>query len=139
MSDSTTIRLQGIEVDFPVDASDEQIRTVLRALRAELPGLVDGGPERPELSELLERAHTRSFGDRAGIVAFWLETHRGRSDWRSGDIVDALRDAGEDVPKNITDALNQKRDKGLFEVEDRRWRLTGEGRGWVKYSLLGDS
>jgi len=27
--------------------------------------------------------------------------------------------------------------KGLFEVEDRRWKLTGEGRGWVKWKLLG--
>ena len=141
MSDATTIRIQGgIELEVPIGASDAHVRTILRALRAELPGLLGENAEaRPELGELLERGHARSFGDRAGIVAFWLETHCGRSDWRSGDIVDALRDAGEEVPKNITDALNQKRDKGLFEVEDRRWKLSGEGRGWVKYSLLGEA
>ena len=52
------------------------------------------------------------------------------------DIVDALTEAGEELPKNITDTLNQKRDKDLFEVNDRRWKLTDEGRGWVKYALL---
>ena len=36
----------------------------------------------------------------------------------------------------ITDTLNQKRDKNLLDVRDRRWKLTAEGRGWVKYALL---
>jgi len=60
----------------------------------------------------------------------------GRARWRSGEIVDVLREAGEPVPTNITDALNQKARKDLFAVKDRMWSLTGEGKGWVKYSLL---
>ena len=93
-------------------------------------------PPAPTPRELLARSSAKTHGDKAGVVAYWLETHCGRTEWRSGDIVDALGDAGEELPKNITDTLNQKRDKNLFEVNDRRWKLTDEGRGWVKYALL---
>ena len=117
----------------------EQLEQVLRTVRRELPELACGGAATatpPSAADLLAGSAAKTFGDRAGVAAFWLEEHGGRHDWRSSDIVDVLREAGESVPANITDTLNQKRDKGLFEVRDRRWKLTGEGRGWVKYSLL---
>ena len=88
------------------------------------------------LEDLLAASSAKTYGDKAGVIAYWLEEHQGRPDWRTGDVLDAFEQAGESAPANLTDALNQKAKKGLFEVQDRRWKLTGEGRGWVKYSLL---
>ena len=112
------------------------VTAVLRACQSPAGKPQSGAPQGPTAAELLGRSGARTFGEKAGVVAYWLEEHGGRNEWRSGDIVDVLKGAGEAVPANITDALNQKLRKGLFEVTDRRWRLTGEGRGWVKYSLL---
>ena len=133
MTSTVTIRIGGLELTCEPD----QVSQVLRGVKQELPDLMAGeSSEGPSARQLLDRSQARTFGEKAGVLAYWLETHRGRRDWRSGDIVDALRDCGESTPANITDALNQKLKKGLFEVEDRRWKLTGEGRGWVKYRLL---
>lgn len=124
------------------EVDNEQLDVVLRSLRRQLPELMAQGAKQaevPTLRELLERSSAKTHGDKAGVIAWWLETWCGRTEWRSSDIVDALSEAGEDVPKNITDTLNQKRDKDLFDVHDRRWRLTDEGRGWVKYALLDKS
>jgi hypothetical protein len=139
MTESATIeiRVGGVEVTCrgPVDRG--QLDDVLAALRQQLPELMrTTGGTAPDVAGLLASSAAKTFGEKAGVVAWWLEEHRGRREWRSGDIVDALREAGEPEPANITDALNQKLKKGLFEVNDRRWKLTGEGRGWVKYALL---
>ena len=141
MSELSTIKIKIGAVELtcrgPVDR--EQLEEVLSSIKTQLPELVSpqsGAPQGPTAAELLGRSGARTFGEKAGVVAYWLEEHGGRNEWRSGDIVDVLKGAGEAVPANITDALNQKLRKGLFEVTDRRWRLTGEGRGWVKYSLL---
>ncbi|MEM7200770.1 MAG: hypothetical protein AAF628_10920 [Planctomycetota bacterium] len=142
-STSTTIRIRvgAVEIEVDGDIDREQLDGVLGAVRHQLPELMRDGaaPEaRASAADLLARADARTFGEKAGVVAYWIEHHQGRADWRSADIVDALRDAGESAPANITDTLNQKAKKGLFEVHDRRWRLTGEGRGWVKYQLLNE-
>jgi hypothetical protein len=139
MADAATIQIKigALELICSGGVDRDQLEDVLRTIKRELPELVSRrDPEGLPLVALLEQSNARTFGEKAGVVAYWLEAHQGRTDWRSADIVDALRDANEDTPKNITDALNQKLKKGLFEVHDRRWKLTGEGRGWVKYSLL---
>ena len=135
------IRIGAVEVKCRGDVDAEQLDDVLGCLRRQLPELMSEQQPtaQPTARELLERSSARTHGDKAGVIAYWLETWRGRSEWRSGDIADALTEAGEEVPKNITDTLNQKRDKNLFDVHDRRWRLTDEGRGWVKYALLAKS
>ena len=132
------IKIGTVELTCRGDVDPDQLDGVLRSLRRSLPELM-AEPEAssaPGLEELLRRSSAKTHADKAGVVAYWLEAHCGRTEWRSGDIVDALGEAGEDPPKNITDTLNQKRDKGLFAVHDRRWKLTDEGRGWVKYALL---
>jgi hypothetical protein len=141
MSDKSTIqiRIGAVEVTCEGTVDLEQLEEVLRGLKSQLPELMQPGRSQgPTARELLDRSEARTFGEKAGVVAYWLEHHRGRRDWRSGDIVDVLRDADEPAPANITDALNQKLKKGLFEVHDRRWRLSGEGRGWVRYQLLNE-
>ena len=140
MSNNTTIQVRLGSVE--VTCNDvEQFESVLRSIKAQLPELVRMAPtdDGPAIADVLAQSQARTFGEKAGVIAYWLEHHRGRTDWRSGDVLDALRDAGEATPANITDALNQKLKKGLFEVSDRRWKLTGEGRGWVKYRLLNES
>ena len=143
MSSTSEIRIKigKVELSCGQDVEPERLEAVLRSLEAALPSALrnPGSHEfeaGPSLLELLEASSARTHGDRAGVVAYWLERYRKRPDWRTGDILDALEGAGEARPANLTDALNQKAKKGLFEVADRRWKLTGEGRGWVKYSLL---
>jgi len=138
MTREIEIKIGPVAMTCRGDVDAAQLDGVLRALRRQLPELMAtaAAPDAPTSAELLARSSARTHGDKAGVVAYWLEAHGGRSEWRSGDVVDALAEAGEEPPKNITDTLNQKRDKGLFEVQDRRWRLTDEGRGWVKYGLL---
>ena len=134
------LRCKGDE-DWP----QNQLDAVLEALKRHLPDhMLRGGDNAdaagapPSPAKLLRQSRASTFGEKAGVVAFWLQNHGGRLRWRSGEIVDVLREAGEQVPTNITDALNQKLKRGLFEVKDRMWSLTGEGTGWVKYSLLAD-
>ncbi|MCA8978371.1 MAG: hypothetical protein KDC98_26820 [Planctomycetes bacterium] len=138
MTSEIAIRIGAVELTCRGEVDQDQLDGILRSLRRQLPDLMAGGEAQavPTPRELLARSSARTHGDKAGVIAWWLEHHCGRSEWRSGDIVDALGDAGEELPKNITDTLNQKRDKNLFEVHDRRWKLTDEGRGWVKYALL---
>ena len=138
MASEIEIRIGTVELTCRGDVDQDQLDGVLKSLRRQLPELMVEGESSavPTPRELLARSSAKTHGDKAGVIAFWLESHRGRTEWRSGDIVDALEEAGEEVPKNITDTLNQKRDKNLFDVHDRRWKLTDEGRGWVKYALL---
>jgi len=140
------IKIGDVEVRCSSEGNDAEstLEGVLRALKRHVPEqLASNGSESgngreapPSPEHLLRMSSASTFGEKAGIVAFWLQHHGGRSRWRSGEIVEVLRDAGEAVPTNITDALNQKLKKGLFEVKDRMWCLTGEGIGWVRYSLL---
>lgn len=132
------IRIGAVVLTCRGEVDGEHLDGVLRSLRRQLPELMaePGAASVPSARELLERSSAKTHGDKAGVIAWWLERHCGRSEWRSSDIVDALTEADEELPKNITDVLNQKRDKNLFEVTDRRWKLTDEGRGWVKYALL---
>jgi hypothetical protein len=141
MTSEIGIRIGPVELTCRGDVDQEQLDGVLRSLRRQLPELMVQGeaPAVPTARELLARSSARTHGDKAGVIAYWLETYGGRREWRSADIVDALSEAGEELPKNITDTLNQKRDKNLFDVRDRRWKLTDEGRGWVKYALLAKS
>ena len=137
MTENATIEIRWGGIELTCGAT--QLESVLQTLRRELSDLIpNGAPEPPTVTAaaLLASSAARTFGEKAGVAAWWLEHHQGRREWRSGDIVDVLREAGEAVPANITDALNQKLRKGLFEVEDRRWKLTGEGRGWVRFHLL---
>ena len=138
MTSEILIRIGTVELTCRGDVDQEQLDGVLRKLRRQLPELMAQGAkaEMPSAREWLARSSAKTHGDKAGVVAYWLETQCGRTEWRSSDIVDALTEAGEEAPKNITDTLNQKRDKNLFDVHDRRWKLTDEGRGWVKYALL---
>lgn len=141
MTSEIEIRIGTVELTCRGDVDTEQLDGVLRSLRRQLPELMAKGETREVATprDLLARSSAKTHGDKAGVIAYWLETHCGRTEWRSGDIVDALTEAGEELPKNITDTLNQKRDKNLFDVHDRRWKLTDEGRGWVKYALLDKS
>ena len=139
MSSEIEIKIGPVELTCRGDVDAEQLDGVLSSLRRSLPELMAQGAQprsAPGVEELLKRSSAKTHAEKAGVVAYWLEAHCGRTEWRSGDISDALSEAGEEAPKNITDTLNQKRDKGLFEVHDRRWKLTDEGRGWVKYALL---
>ena len=139
MTSEIEIKIGPVALTCRGDVNAAQLDGVLQSLRRSLPELVspDGVVgSAPGVQELLRRSSAKTHADKAGVVAYWLEAHCGRTEWRSGDIVDALAAVGEDAPRNITDTLNQKRDKGLFVVHDRRWKLTDEGRGWVKYALL---
>lgn len=138
MSDGIKIRIGGVEIECSGD-SPEVRRTLSEALdvlKEKLPERFgsDGGasPQPPTVSDLLQRARARSFGDKAIVVAWWLQEHGGRPRWRTGDIVEELEKAGEPLPSNMTDALNYKAKKGLFEVRDRLWELTDKGRGWFE-------
>ena len=140
MSEKSTIQIKigAVEVTCQGGIDPDHLEDVLRGLKAQLPDLmqVAATAHTTTAAELLASSQARTFGEKAGVIAWWLEEVRGRRDWRSGDVLDILREIGETMPANITDALNQKLKKGLFEVHDRRWKLTGEGRGWVKYRLL---
>lgn len=138
MTSEIAIKIGPVELTCRGEVDTEQFESVLRSLKRSLPELMAQGEaaEVPSPQQLLQRSSAKTHADKAGVIAYWLEIFCGRSEWRSGDIVDALTEAGEELPKNITDTLNQKRDKGLFEVHDRRWKLSAEGRGWVKYGLL---
>ena len=138
MTSEIEIKIGPVELTCRGDVDTEQLDSVLSSLRRQLPELMANEERRdvPTPRELLARSSAKTHGDKAGVIAWWLETHRGRTEWRSSDIVDALVEAGEEAPKTITDTLNQKKDKNLFDVHDRRWKLTDEGRGWVKYALL---
>ncbi len=141
MSSATIqIKIGAVELTCNGEVDCEQLEKVLGSLKNSLPELVAAasGTEKRTVTaeELLSASSAKTHGEKAGVVAYWLETHNGRKDWRTGDIVDVLRNAGESVPANMTDTLNRKQEQDLFEVTDRRWKLTGEGRGWVKYRLL---
>ena len=134
------IKIGSVEVRFSGPVPRERIDDVLQSVRAQLPELLREDTPAGRaigLGPLLDGSDARTFGEKAGVVAYWLEETKGRANWRSADIVDALREIGEDVPKNITDALNQKLKKNLFEVHDRRWCLSEDGRAWVRWRLLG--
>lgn len=135
------IRVGEVEVSCPDDVDPARLEAVFRSIavafpKAVLPDAAEAEVEVPTIRDFLRGSSAKTHGEKAGVVAYWLEEHQKRSEWRTGDILDALEEAGEPQPANLTDALNQKAKKGLFEVNDRRWKLTGEGRGWVKYSLL---
>ncbi|MCB9917463.1 MAG: hypothetical protein H6832_03580 [Planctomycetes bacterium] len=132
------IKIGEVEVSCPPDVEPERLEAVLRSIGAAFPRALAPTVQKRDtsLEDLLAASSAKTYGDKAGVIAYWLEEHQGRPDWRTGDVLDAFEQAGESPPANLTDALNQKAKKGLFEVQDRRWKLTGEGRGWVKYSLL---
>ena len=137
------------ELEIQCSGDEDQIEAhlerTLRVLRKHLPSAVfgengaetNGQPSGPTVADLLSRSRARSYGDKAIIVAYWLQEHGGRQRWRTGDIVEQLEEAGESTPSNMTDALNYKAKKGLFKVEDRLWELTEKGRGWYE-SLTDD-
>lgn len=138
MADGIKIRIGDVEIECSGD-SPEVRRTLSEALdvlKEKLPerfGLAAAnqvGP--PSIEELLKRSRARSFGDKAIVVAWWLQEHGGRPRWRTGDIVESLERAGEQLPSNMTDALNYKAKQGLFEVRDRFWELTEKGKGWFE-------
>ena len=138
MSDAIKIRIGDIEIECSGD-SPEVRRTLSEALdvlKEKLPdrfGSETASSQRPPtVTELLLRARARSFGDKAIVVAWWLQEHGGRPRWRTGDIVEGLEKAGEPLPSNMTDALNYKAKQGLFEVRDRLWELTEKGKGWFE-------
>jgi hypothetical protein len=116
-----------------------QTQEVFRHLKTLVPGTA-GDPVRAPVSvqDLLQRAQLKTFGDRAGVVAYWLQENGGRARWRSGEIVQELERIGEKIPTNITDALKHKERRGYFETKDRMWHLTPAGRSWVLYDLLGE-
>ncbi len=140
MSSATEFRIKigEVEVECPSDVDPERLEAILRSIHAALPRALAPTAQSSDtsLADLLAASSAKTYGDKAGVIAYWLEEHEKRSDWRTGDVLDAFERVGESPPANLTDALNQKAKKGLFEVQDRRWKLTGEGRGWVKYSLL---
>lgn len=138
MSDGIRIRIGDVEIECQGGAAEVR-RTLAEAidvLKEKLPERMGVGgaarPAPPTVSELLQRSRARSFGDKAIVVAWWLQEHGGRPRWRTGDIVEELEKAGEQLPSNMTDALNYKARKGLFEVEDRMWELTDRGKGWFE-------
>ena len=138
---NSTIQLKIGQVELTCDAAvdPEQLGALLGALKQHVPACLETAepePEPPSLRELLQRSDAQTHGEKAGVVAYWLQEIRGRKTWRTGDIADALRDAGESEPANLTDTLNQKARKDLFRVQDRRWSLTEQGVGWVRYGLL---
>lgn len=98
-----------------------------------------GAAKAEPIAELLARARTETFGEQAGVVAYWLQEYGGRAKWRSGEIVSELQKLGHKVPTNITDALNHKLRRGYFATKDRMWELTPAGRSWVLYDLLGET
>lgn len=138
MTDGIKIRIGGVEIECSGDSSEVRrtLSEALDVLKEKLPERFgsEGGSstQAPTVSDLLQRARARSFGDKAIVVAWWLQEHGGRPRWRTGDIVEELEKAGEPLPSNMTDALNYKAKKGLFEVRDRLWELTDKGRGWFE-------
>lgn len=139
-TNESTIRITAgdiqIESTGTAESHGDRMREALRALRETLPELTAGEPERTAtVRQLLDRSVARSYGEKAGVVAYWLQTHGGRKEWRSREIVEQLVEAGEPEPSNITEALNAEKKKGLFESKDRLWRLTERGLGWVEYGL----
>lgn len=139
---SIRITVGGVELECPPDVDPEHLTAVLRSVREALPAELlhaaasEPGAREPSLADFVAHSHAKTFGDKACVIAFWLESYGGRADWRTGDILAAFDEAGETRPVNLTDALNQKARKGVCVVEDRRWKLTEEGRGWVRLSLL---
>ena len=133
------IKVGGVELSCSGPVDRDQLADVLATIQEAVPEWVAQpatSAQGPTAAQLLAESAAKTFGDKAGVIAWWLEHYQGRGEWRTGDILQVLRDIGEPEPANLTDALNQKVKKGLFEVQDRRWKLTGEGRGWVKYALL---
>ena len=128
------LRCRG-EGDWPQQQLGFVIETIRDRLPELLPGVVEPEEELPTAVELLARSSARTFGEKAGVIAYWLQKYGGRSRWRSGEIVEVLRDMDEAAPTNITDALNQKLKKELFSVKDRMWQLTERGIGWVEFGL----
>ncbi len=130
-----------VEVSVPTGFDRGQLEALLGAVRAQWGDLLqEFEPEKPvpTAKSLLERSSARTYGEKAGVVALWLQEYKGWSRWRSGDIVEILEQAGESAPANITDTLNQKARKKLFAVDNRRWRLTERGEAWVRFQLLGE-
>ena len=89
MSELSTIKIKIGAVELtcrgPVDR--EQLEEVLSSIKTQLPELVSpqsGAPQGPTAAELLGRSGARTFGEKAGVVAYWLEEHGGRNEWRSG-------------------------------------------------------
>ena len=142
MTSEVRIKIGEVEICCTGDGAEleEQLERTLRVLRNHLPNRAfgaraNGAPEVPTLAALLQRSRARSYGDKALVVAFWLQEHGGRPRWRTGDNLEQLQAAGESTPSNMTDALNYKAKQGLFAVRDRMWELTEKGRGWCE-SLL---
>ena len=117
-----------------------QACTMLRSLQEIVPEQIRGGAtvKAERLSEMLVRSRAGTFGEKAGVIAWWLQEQGGRARWRSGEIVKELEKLGERIPTNITDALNHKLRRGYFATDDRMWELTPAGRSWVLFDLLGE-
>ena len=86
MTSEIEIRIGPVELTCRGGVDQEQLDGVLRSLRRQLPELMAQGeqPEVPTARELLSRSSARTHGDKAGVVAYWLETFGGRREWRSG-------------------------------------------------------
>jgi hypothetical protein len=67
----------------------EQVQEVLRSLREMAPDSFGSAaaPKPESVAELLARSRVKTFGEQAGVIAFWLQEFGGRSRWRSGEIV----------------------------------------------------
>ncbi len=118
-----------------------QAGAVLRSLQEIAPEQMRGADEAvraASVGDLLARSHAETFGDKAGVIAYWLQEQGGRARWRSGEIVKELEKLGERIPTNITDALQHKVRRGYFVTNDRMWELTPAGRSWVLFDLLGE-
>ena len=95
MTSEILIRIGTVELTCRGDVDQEQLDGVLRTLRRQLPELMAqvAKAEMPSAREWLARSSAKTHGDKAGVVAYWLETQCGRTEWRSSDIVDALTEA----------------------------------------------
>lgn len=135
--DGIKVRIGDVEIECTGrgDELRENLARAISVLKETLPERLGAGASKnstPTVKDLLARSRARSFGDKAIVIAWWLEEHGGRRRWRTGDVVEQLEKAGEPLPSNMTDALSYKEKQGLFEVENRLWKLTEKGRGWFE-------
>jgi hypothetical protein len=87
--------------------------------------------------ELIRQAKLTTVMDKAEILGFWLETHRGIESFTSADLKEAFKVAREPVPTNPSDVVAKLTGKGkLMEVDKRgglqSYSLTGTAVGEVE-------
>jgi len=131
---------------WAADRFHVQLRVGVQTASTPQPTRDEDTPETfPDIATLYDAANPVTQGDKALVVAYWIQVIGGSEDWESQTVNTMLKNLGHGAA-NITDALNtlidqsprlviQTRKSGTTKQARKRYRMTTEGVKKVKSML----